>query len=52
MGHWHSFNDIDPDQPQTRVLFLAGKEGGAGTEVTRDLTSREQGYVGIWGSEK
>ena len=50
MGSWHSFNDINPDQPQTRVLFLSGNEGGASSEVHHDLTSREQGYVGIWGT--
>ena len=50
MGNWHSFNDIDPDQPQTRVLFLAGNEGGAKKEVYRDMTSKEQGYIGIWGT--
>ena len=50
MGSWHYFNDIDPNQPQTRVLFLTGNVGGANTEVHRDLTSQEQGYVGIWGT--
>jgi hypothetical protein len=50
MGNWHCLNDIDPDQPQTRVLFLGGNEGGANTEVYRDLTSKEQGYIGIWGT--
>ena len=50
MGSWHSFNDIDPDQPQTHVLFLTGNEGGASTEVYYDLTSEEEGYVGIWGT--
>jgi hypothetical protein len=50
MGNWHCLNDIDPDQPQTRVLFLGGTEGGANTEVYRDLTSKEQGYIGIWGT--
>ena len=50
MGSWHYFREIDPDQPQTRVLFLGGVEGGAKTEVYRDLTSKEQGYVGIWGT--
>ncbi len=50
MGSWHYFNDINPNQPQTRVLFLAGNVGGADTEVHRDLTSQEQGYVGIWGT--
>ena len=50
MGNWHSFNDINPDQPQTRILFLAGTEGGASTEIHRDLASKEQGYIGIWGT--
>ncbi len=39
MGNWHCLIDIDPDQPQTRVLFLGGNEGCANTEVYRDLTS-------------
>jgi len=50
MGNWHYFREIDPDQPQARVLFLGGVEGGAKTEAYRDLTSKEQGYVGIWGT--
>ena len=28
MGNWHPYNRIDPDQPQTRIIFLAGNEGG------------------------
>ena len=32
MGNWHPYNRIDPDQPQTRILFLAGNLGGTGTE--------------------
>jgi hypothetical protein len=31
-GSWHPFNDIDPEQPQTRVPLLAGNRGGKGTE--------------------
>ena len=50
MGSWHYYRDVNPGQPQTRVLFLGGTEGGAQTEVYRDLTSREQGYIGIWGT--
>jgi hypothetical protein len=50
MGSWHYFREIDPGQPQTRVLFLGGTEGGAKTEVYRDLTSKELGYIGIWGT--
>ncbi len=36
MGNWHPYNRIDPDQPQTRILFLAGNEGGVGTEDEDD----------------
>ncbi len=50
MGSWHCLNDIDPDQPQTRVLFLGGNEGGAETEIRRILSDKEQGYIGIWGT--
>ena len=32
MGNFHPFNHIDPDQPQTRVIFLAGNKGGVGGE--------------------
>ena len=32
MGNFHPFNHIDPDQPQTRVIFLAGNKGGIGGE--------------------
>ena len=28
MGNWHPYNRIDPDQPQTRIPFLAGNRGG------------------------
>lgn len=49
-GSWHCLNDIDPDQPQTRVLFLGGNEGGAVTEFRRILSDRERGYIGIWGT--
>lgn len=32
MGNFHPFRWIDPDQPQTRVIFLAGNKGGEGSE--------------------
>jgi hypothetical protein len=32
MGNWHPYLRIDPDQPQTRILFLAGNKGGTGSE--------------------
>lgn len=50
MGSWHCLGDIDPDQPQTRVLFLGGTEGGAEMEVRRAPSDRERGYIGIWGT--
>ena len=28
MGNWHPYNRIDPEQPQTRIIFLAGNKGG------------------------
>ncbi len=50
MGSWHCLNEINPDQPQTRVLFFGGNEGGAETEVRRVLSDKERGYIGIWGT--
>ena len=50
MGSWHCLNDIDPGQPQIRVLFLGGNEGGATTEFRRAMSDRERGYIGIWGT--
>lgn len=32
MGNWHPYNRIDPDQPQTRMPFLAGNRGGIYSE--------------------
>jgi hypothetical protein len=32
MGNFHPFYHIDPDQPQTRVIFLAGNKGGLDSE--------------------
>lgn len=32
MGNWHPYNRIDPDQPQVRIPFLAGNQGGVGSE--------------------
>ena len=45
MGNWHPFERIDPEQPQTRVPFLAGNEGGVGTEEEDDyLTGIDTEY--------
>jgi len=41
MGHWHPYNRIDPSQPQTRFIFLAGNQGGWGSE---DDDFGEYGY--------
>ncbi len=32
MGNWHPYNRINSDQPQTRIPFLAGNNGGVGSE--------------------
>ena len=32
MGNFHPFDFVDVDQPQTRVIFLAGNRGGVGSE--------------------
>ncbi len=32
MGNWHPYNRIEPDQPQTRLPFLAGYQGGIYSE--------------------
>jgi len=32
MGNWHPYNRIDPSQPQTRVVFLAGNKDGVGSQ--------------------
>ncbi len=48
MGHWHPYNNINPDQPQTSALFLAGNQGGRGSDVDEfdpaSRTQREDGY--------
>ncbi len=36
MGNWHPYKRIDPDRPQTRVLFLTGNRDGVGTEDDDD----------------
>jgi hypothetical protein len=46
MGNWHPYNHIDPDQPQTRIPFLAGNKGGVGSE---DEDSYLYGYDSEYG---
>ena len=36
MGNWHPYNRIDPDQPQTRIPFLAGNLGGVGSDIDEE----------------
>ncbi len=37
MGNWHPYNRIDPDQPQTRIPFLAGNKGGTGSDIDEEI---------------
>ena len=46
MGTFHPYQTIDPDQPQTRIVFLAGNSGGTGTE---DEDSDLYGYDSDYG---
>jgi hypothetical protein len=46
MGNWHPYNRIDPDQPQTRIVFLAGNQGGMNTEDDDDA---DYGYDAEYG---
>ncbi len=46
MGNWHPYNRIDPEQPQTRIPFLAGNEGGMNTE---DDDDDDYGYDAEYG---
>ena len=36
MGNWHPYNRIDPNQPQTRIPFLAGNKGGVGSDIDEE----------------
>ncbi len=46
MGNWHPYNRIDPDQSQTRIVFLAGNQGGVGTD---DDDDDDYGYDAEYG---
>jgi len=39
MGSWHPFERVDPDQPQTRILEIAGNKGGVGSEGSDERLS-------------
>jgi hypothetical protein len=49
MGNWHPYNRIDPDQPQTRIVFLAGNLGGVCTEGDDDADYGYDAEYGIGG---
>ncbi|MBJ89015.1 MAG: hypothetical protein CMO98_04060 [Woeseia sp.] len=53
MGHWHAYNRIGPEQPQTRLLTLAGNRGGQGSDAddfdTASRKQREYGYNSDYG---
>jgi len=45
MGNWHPYKRIDPDQPQTRILFLAGNKDGVGSDADHeDLYGYDEEY--------
>lgn len=46
MGHWHPYNRIDPNQPQTRIVFLAGN---LGMEFSQGDDPEEWGYDSEYG---
>ncbi|MDP6767076.1 MAG: hypothetical protein QF414_00105 [Arenicellales bacterium] len=49
MGNWHPYNRIDPAQPQTRILFLAGNQGGMNTEDDDDAAYGYDAEYGLGG---
>jgi len=49
MGNWHPYNRIDPNQPQTRVAFLAGNKGGVGSEGDDIVDGLTWGYDAEYG---
>lgn len=49
MGNFHPFHDLDPNQPQTRVTFLAGNKGGVGSdEADPDFGYDSEYGIGGW----
>ena len=51
MGNWHPHNRIDPNQLQTRILFLAGNSGASDTEDNEDHPWGYDAKYGISGNE-
>ena len=51
MGHWHAYNRINPDEPQNRILFLAGNKDGAGSDEGDDHPCGYDTKYGVSGNE-
>ena len=48
MGSWHRFNDMDPMNPQTWVLFVYDCIAGASDNGSADSSMRSEGMTDIW----
>ena len=48
MGSWHRFNDMDPMNPQTWVLFVYDCLSGASDKDNLDESMRTEGMLDIW----
>jgi hypothetical protein len=49
MGNFHPFHHLNPDQPQTRVPFLAGNKGGVDSEERYSDFGYDSEYgIGGW----
>ena len=51
MGNWHAYNRINPDQPQNRILFLAGNKDGEGSDEGDDHPCGYGTKYGVSGNE-
>ncbi len=51
MGHWHAYNRINPDEPQNRILFLAGNKDGEGSDEGDDHPCGYGTKYGVSGNE-
>jgi len=51
MGHWHAYNRINPDEPQNRILFLAGNKDGEGSDEGDDHPCGYDTKYGVSGNE-
>lgn len=49
MGHWHPYQRIDINQPQTKIPFLAGNQGGMCTEDDDDDMNGYDAEYGLGG---